>query len=242
MKVSKCLTSQPKLIVSVSVYNEQDNIEDMLHSLQQISDIDVVYILDGRYLDDGNPTHESIHSTDMTASIVQNSKIGLFEKKWIHAQEWKSESHKRNWLWNFIEEREGDNVWHFVVDADEEIVLPKDVKSIELKPLLKDAEDIVLLESGPHNNDVDYPLEYFQVRLFKACKGIHWATTDVMIYHDKDCNVMMDYGRGLLKVEYSWIKTIQIMNKWFIRAKDDIKIVAAYRKNRKFDEKCIYKK
>lgn len=220
-----------KLIASVVVYNEEDDIEDLLYSLQQIRDLDAVYILDGRYMDDGYKGNPS--STDKTKDIVSRSRIGLFRKYFIGTQKWKSQSEKRNWLWNYIDKNEGCDCWILSIDGDEEVVLPANEKAVDLKPILKETEeDIILLESGPHNDNISYPLEYFQIRLFKSNRGIHWYTGDVMTTHDKDCNLIMDHGRGLLCKPYAWIKNMVIFNKWMLRDKSKIRKIIKYRKNR----------
>lgn len=221
-----------KLIVSVVVYNEEESIEDLLYSLQRIEDLDAVYVLDGRFLDD-EEDEPPRPSTDSTKEIFCKSRIGLFEKYWLGAQSWKSQSHKRNWLWNFIEKRENCDCWILSIDGDEEIVLPKNRRSIKLKPILKKVkEDIVILESGPHGENLNYPLEFFQIRLFRSNKGIHWYTGDVMVTHDKNCDIIMDHGRGLLCKPYSWIKNLMIFNKWMLRDKKKIRRVMEYRRNR----------
>ena len=62
--------------------------------------------------------------------IVAKTKIGLFQKFPVGAQKWKSQAHKRNWTWNFIEQRTPADVWHLCIDADEEIVLPREMRSL----------------------------------------------------------------------------------------------------------------
>ena len=170
-----------------------------------------MYILDGAW------NGKTVSSYDQTKEIVTSSKIGLFKTHWINAQGWNSESQKRNWLWNYLHRIEGDDCWYLIIDGDEEVIT-QDGSTIELKPALERVkEDFVILESGPHNENIDYPLEYFQVRLIRGHRYIHWYTGDAMVVHDENCDVMMDYGRGFLCKPYNWIKNLMLLNKWSLR-------------------------
>lgn len=229
------------LVASIMVYEEEQDIEECLYSLQQIEDLDAVFVVDGRYTDDGYDNNN--RSKDKTMEIVSKSKIGLFQKFPVAAQKWKSQAHKRNWTWKFIEKRTPADVWHLCIDADEEIVLPRGTRSLKLKPILADTrENMVLLESGPHTDNIRFPLEFYQPRLTRGNMGIHWHTGDVMVVHDQNCKILMDYGRGLLCQPYQWINNIQILNKWMLRHPDKVAGVQKYRKNRKLGGKCQYGK
>lgn len=216
-----------KLIATVVVYNEEQHIPDLLHSLQRIVDLDDVYILDGKYGD------KEIPSDDKTKEIVTSSKVGLFKTHWLSAQHWADESIKRNWLWKFLDKTIKDDCWYLIIDGDEEIITENN-SSIELKPALQQIEDdFVILESGPHNENIDFPLEYFQVRLIRGNKNIHWYTGDVMVVHNTNCKVLMDYGRGYLCQPYGWIKNMMLLNKWLLRPKEKTTSIKKLRRETK---------
>jgi len=195
-----------------------------------------VYVLDGKWYD------KNISSFDGTKDIITSSRIGLFKTHWINAQKWGSQANKRNWLWKFLDTTIEEDCWYLIIDGDEEIIT-QDGTTIELKPTLEQVkEDFILLESGPHNENIDYPLEYFQARLIRGHKDIHWYTGDAMVVHDKNCEKMMDYGRGYLYKPYNWLKNMMILNKWILRHKTKTLLIQRERRDkREKGGKCEFK-
>lgn len=220
-----------RLVVARAIYNEEQFIFDSLMSQRKILDIDATYIADGSW----NPDDKAPNSTDGTRTITK-----LFPNiKWKAClKHYDSEADKRNKLITWIEqEADDEHTWVLVLDGDEEILFRDQVykdqflesdKTIRLKPILEKLDndcDFVILESFPHNDEINHPLEYFQLRLFKAGKGITWDKDFPMRYIDKDGNILMDYSEDyrILAKKHHYIKNLVIRNKWFER--DPIRIL-----------------
>lgn len=224
------------LVVDIVLHNEEDNIIDCLCSLQKIPDIDYVNIIDGSW------SKDEPRSIDRTIDLIRGFKNGVFQIRYT-SMKWKSESEKRNFGYKFSEAKSKDrDVWHFTIDADEEIILAKGVKYLLLKPMLQVLKhDYVLLESGPHDDNMKHPLEYFQVRLWRGSKGVHWHTGKPMVLHDGECKEVMDWGTHKLYQDVHWIKNLQILNKWDYRSPQRIKDTISERSKRVIEQECVYR-
>lgn len=229
-----------RLVIAKNIYNEEQFIYKSLLSQQKILDVDMTYIADGAY----NKRFEIPYSTDGTRTITK-----LFPKiKWLSATKFiDSEAEKRNRLTKWIEQdSKGMNTWVLWIDGDEEILFKEQIykdqileslKTIALKPYLQslDADcDFVIMQSFPQNDTIRHPLEYFQLRLYKAGKGIYWDKTFPNRYVDKNGNVLMDYneGRWLLGKKHACYNELVIYNKWFQRPSDRIELTQAWLKER----------
>jgi len=219
-----------RLVVARCIYNEESFIFPSMTSQKKITDVDMTYIADGSW----NSANKFPYSTDGTRTITK-----LFPNvKWMGCQKhYESEAEKRNKLIQWIEQ-EDTPTWVLVLDGDEEIIfrdqvyhdqfLPSD-KTIALKPYLQtlDADcDFVIMESFPQNQNKRHPLEYHQLRLFKAGKGIYWDKIFPMRYVDSKGNILMDYSENhwLLGKKHAYYHNLVIRNKWFLRDPERVKM------------------
>lgn len=227
-----------KLVVDMIVLNEEDNIEECLKSLERIPDIDEVRIVDGTWM-----YNREFNSIDKTKELCQNWKSGVLEVKFMSSwKRWKNESEKRNWVYNWAEKDNEEEVWHFTIDADEEIILPKGQKYLALKPIIqKVKEDFIMLESGPHDDTINHPLQYFQIRLWRGNRGIHWHDGKSQVLHDGNCNIIMDWGNWTLHQKPYWFKGMIILNKWMYRDKNRLEATKKGLLEIENEEECSYR-
>lgn len=184
-----------KVVAAYSIYNEEQFLQDSIESCCQLNDIDAIHILDGAWEHGG----KSINSTDNTKEIVENLKIPIpiiFEEN-PHNRLWKSESEKRNYQLNRIEEKFGNRVYALVIDGDEIIKFSTGRLSLWLKKgLNKLYPDVGMIKVYTFHSD---DLSIIGGRLLPMGKNIHYHTERSMIIHDDNCNIVINYNLNEVK-------------------------------------------
>lgn len=207
-----------KLVVAMSVYNEEEFIESSINNtISCITDIDGIHILDGAWKLGG----DSPISTDGTAEIVKRMKEKYpnvrieYECKDI----WESEGDKRNYQLKRIEEIFGKS-YIIVKDGDELFKFANGKDSMFLKIKLAQSYPAIGLMNTYRYGGENAGLG---VRLIPSHTNLHYHTGKAMVLHDEKCNILCDYNHDNFFVVNNKCFTFEGMiyvNHWNIRNKN----------------------
>ena len=151
-----------RLIVLMSVFNEERGIAKAIESVHDVAD--EIWVFDGAFKE---YPHEKPYSTDRTLNIARlYDKVRIFECK----EAWENQIQKRSAM--FKEGREGDVF--FILDGDEYVANPE---------MIRKYSNFDVGWGWTISNLYDQPTA--TVRLLKYQEGLHYAGRHYWIYNGK---------------------------------------------------------
>jgi len=206
------------------VLNEEEHIERALLSLLRIKDIDYIHILDGYWWHPGieeKIKKDGFNSTDKTCDIVAD--FGLSQIPVLIRPATKlylSESEKRNYQLQLIDEQEKDDYWVFVLDGDEILeysVEPR--QDVHLKQYLGQKDEVGMVLSEGYG----FSGQRFTARFIRGRHGIHYHTGTTQCIHDSKCRMISDYKNDVMETTKVFPMTqFKLVNYWTMKGRQRI--------------------
>jgi len=205
------------IVVALTIYNEEEFIEDALNNCIIINDLNGIHIADGAWEGGG----EEPNSTDNTEKIVKEwaNNHKDIDVTWYANPEgkvWASEGTKRNAQLKNIEEIYG-KAYVVVLDGDETISFNCGRNNIWLKrKIYKEFPKVGIINSYAY----DSTIPMIGVRLIPTMQGVHYHTDRARTVHDKKCDMICDYNiEGHLVIQRATFEMPELfyVNHWNIR-------------------------
>lgn len=205
---------ETKLIITHCIYNDEDHIEEVLKDDIMMLEADQIHILDGAWKNGGT----NINSTDRTEEIIKEfAKTSPIPIKFVKNESGKlfeSESEKRNFQFDLIQ-KEFPKGWLFVKDGDEIIHSNSGRSYLWIKKVLDVAyPNVGLLRAyASESNRYGMSPRFIPIGLY------HYFTEKSMCIHDKNHNLILDYGEHAKKPSEQtfYIDDMFIVNKYLSR-------------------------
>ena len=226
-----------KLVVAMTIYNEEQFLEEALNNCLVIQDLDGIHLLDGAWKGGGS----SASSTDNTSIIIENFQHDHPEIQIVYevpTDVWDLQGTKRNYQLKRVEEIWGKS-YIIIKDGDEVFAFTNGRADIWLKrELAGRIPAIGICKSYAYGS----PISMIGARFIPSHCGIHYHTEKSMIIHDNNCDIVCDYNvdKNLVinRRCFDFDQMIYI-NHWNIRDRERLKTKVKYAEEHVFTDKDI---